>query len=203
MTQTPAGWYPSDGQERYWDGNAWTEQTRPVQGGAAAPPRGPGQSPQYYAPPPQKKSHTLRNVLLVLIVLAVLFVGGCLAIVGLAANEASDSISKDANKPGGTDNPLEITEGKAFEVDDFKYAAGWKVTGSPFGLDLKGLKVTNDRDDKDSAIVEIKFWKGSEVLASADCTTDPIAPGTTAQVTCISGDKLPKSYDKITINDTF
>ena len=23
---TPAGWYPDDsGQQRYWDGNAWTE----------------------------------------------------------------------------------------------------------------------------------------------------------------------------------
>ncbi|MEP9382156.1 DUF2510 domain-containing protein [Nocardioides cheoyonin] len=29
MTQTPAGWYPDgQGQERYWDGSAWTEQTR-------------------------------------------------------------------------------------------------------------------------------------------------------------------------------
>jgi hypothetical protein len=210
MTQTPAGWYPSDGQERYWDGSAWTEQVRPVQGaGAPSGAQPPAQQPSYGQPsygqpgPPPKKSHTLRNVLLILIALAVLFVGGCFAVVGLVANEASDSIEKDANKPGGTDNPLEITEGKAFEVDQFDYAAGWKVTGGAFGLDITNLKVTNNRDDKDSAIVEIKFWKGSEVLASADCTTSPIAPGTTARVTCISGDKLPKSYEKITINDTF
>ncbi len=43
MTQvTPPGWYPDPGQtsdgpalERWWDGKAWTDQTRPV-GSAAA-----------------------------------------------------------------------------------------------------------------------------------------------------------------------
>ncbi|MEV7995606.1 DUF2510 domain-containing protein [Streptomyces sp. NPDC086077] len=50
MTQlTPPGWYPDPGQtsdgpatERWWDGKAWTDQTRPV-GSAAAwgPPAGP------------------------------------------------------------------------------------------------------------------------------------------------------------------
>lgn len=30
-TTTPAGWYPVDGdQERYWDGGAWANETRPV-----------------------------------------------------------------------------------------------------------------------------------------------------------------------------
>jgi len=37
MTQsnTPAGWYDDGhGSERFWDGNAWTEQTRPLGGGS-------------------------------------------------------------------------------------------------------------------------------------------------------------------------
>jgi hypothetical protein len=41
MTQTPPGWYPDaqvPGQNRYWDGTAWTEQTAPATGGGAAPP---------------------------------------------------------------------------------------------------------------------------------------------------------------------
>ena len=63
--------------------------------------------------------------------------------------------------------------------------------------------MTNERDKKDSALVEIKLWKGSEVLALADCTTEPIAPNTTVTLSCLSGDKLPKKYSKITINDTF
>jgi hypothetical protein len=37
--QTPAGWYPASGVERWWDGNAWTEHTRPLPG--AVPPMAP------------------------------------------------------------------------------------------------------------------------------------------------------------------
>ena len=41
------------------------------------------------------------------------------------------------------------------------------------------------------------------MLALSDCTSEPIDPGTTVTLTCFSGDKLPKSYDRITINDSF
>ena len=67
------GWYPSDGQMRYWDGNAWTEQTRPLQADAASVPTQPYGQPQQPVQPVyvvgQKKSHTLRNVLLILVLL--------------------------------------------------------------------------------------------------------------------------------------
>lgn len=37
-SSAPAGWFPAgvEGQERYWDGTAWTDQVRPV-GGTVAP----------------------------------------------------------------------------------------------------------------------------------------------------------------------
>ncbi|MEM9894628.1 MAG: DUF2510 domain-containing protein, partial [Actinomycetota bacterium] len=44
-----AGWYPDSsnpGMERWWDGQAWSQQTRPV----GAPPPGPG--PRPHRPPP-------------------------------------------------------------------------------------------------------------------------------------------------------
>ncbi|MFJ3215954.1 DUF2510 domain-containing protein [Kitasatospora sp. NPDC086801] len=57
---TPPGWYPvpgadgTPGHERWWDGNAWTSEVRPLQGGAGpladAPTQGwqpPGQQPGY------------------------------------------------------------------------------------------------------------------------------------------------------------
>ena len=154
-------------------------------------------------PPAPKKKHTLRNVLLILVLVFVLFVGGCFALVGAGLSAADKAIKENDNRPGGADNPLTIAEGKAFEVDGFAYAAGWKIVGSPIGFDVKKLKVTNNRDDKDSAIVEIKFMRGTEVLALADCSTEPIAVGQTTSLTCISTDKLPKKYDEITINDTF
>lgn len=190
--QPPAGWYPQGSEERYWDGSQWTDQRRPIA------------TPVQYAKPP-KQGHALRNVLLIVIALGVLFIGGCMAVVGLAANEVDKEIDKatEADKdPGGPDNPLEIAEGKAFAVRGFDYSDGWSV-GKEFGLvTIDGLKVTNNRDDKDSALVEVKFWTGTEVLAVVDCTTEPIAPDTTTRLTCGSDD-WPKGYDKITINDTF
>lgn len=190
---TPPGFYPdSTGATRWWDGSAWTEHTQ-----QAAP----------VQPSPAKKKHTFRNVMLGLIAVSVLFIGGCLALVGGAVNEVGNSIedaeAKD-QEPGGPDNPLTIVEGEAFSVSGFDYAAGWKLGDDGLGsVDVTGLKVTNNRDDKDSALVEIKFMDGTEVLALTDCTTEPVAVGQTTTLSCVSADDLPKAYDRITINDSF
>jgi hypothetical protein len=71
------------------------------------------------------------------------------------------------------------------------------------GMTVAKLRVTNNREKPDAALVQVKVWQGTEVLATADCTTEQIAVGTTVTLGCISADKLPKKYDKITINDTF
>jgi hypothetical protein len=189
---TSPGFYPdSTGAMRWWDGSAWTEHTQQA-------------APVQVVP---KKSHTFRNIMLALIAVSVLFIGGCLALVGGAANEVGKSIEKEEAKdqePGGPDNPLTIVEGKAFSVSGFDYAKGWKVGDDGLGsVDIKGLKVTNNRDDKDSALVEIKFMKGKEVLALTDCTTEPVAVGQTTSLSCVSADDLPAAYDRITINDSF
>lgn len=190
---TAPGFYPdSSGAMRWWDGSAWTEHTQQS-------------APVQMAP--AKKKHTLRNVLLGVIAVGVLFIGGCLALVGGAANEVGKSIEKEQAKdsePGGPDNPLTIVEGKAFSVSGFDYAAGWKIGDDGLGsVDVSKLKVTNNRDEKDSALVEIKLMKGTEVLALTDCTTEPVAVGQTTTLSCISADDMPSSYDRITINDSF
>ncbi|WP_040883391.1 hypothetical protein [Janibacter sp. HTCC2649] len=109
----------------------------------------------------------------------------------------------DPDDVGNEANPVTIVEGKAFDIRKLAYAAGWKVTSSDFGMELKNLKVTNNRDDRDGPFVEIKFMKGSEVLASIDCTSDQILPGQTATLNCFGTEPKPKGYDRITINDTF
>lgn len=193
-SNTPAGFYPdSTGAMRWWDGSSWTEHTQqaaPVQVAERA-----------------KKGHTVRNVLLGIIAVGVLFIGGCLALVGGAANEVGKSLDKEVAKdkePGGPDNPLTIVEGQKFSVSGFDYSGGWKLGDDGLGsVEITNLKVTNNRDDKDSALVEIKFMKGSEVLAVTDCTTEPVAVGETTTLSCISADDLPKAYDRITINDSF
>jgi len=166
------------------------------------PPQG---YPQQQEPP--KKKHTLRNVLLVLLALFVLSFAGCMALIGTAVNEADKAVKASEKKdaePGGPNNPLKISEGKAFEVSGFNYQSGWSVRKDVLGdLEIVGLKVENNRDKKDSALVEIKFMKGSEVLALADCSTEPIAVGQTTKLTCVSADGEPSKYDAITINDSF
>lgn len=153
---------------------------------------------------PPKKKHTVRNVILVILALCILGFAACTAMVVGGANEVSKSIDQNSKKAGGDANPLAITAGKAFEVDGLNYAAGWKVGTDALGdVEVTGLKVTNNRDTKDSALVEIKFWKGTEVLALVDCNTEPIGVGTTVTLSCIGTDPMPKGYDKITINDTF
>ena len=199
MSETPGsgkpqpGFYPDpSGAMRWWDGNSWTEH---VQGGP--PPPG----------PPARKSHAVRNILLAILVVFVLFAGGCLALLSFTANEvneAIESVEVDDALPGGADNPLTIAEGQAFDVAGFQYASGWTVAESPLGdVTVEGLKVTNARESSDSAIVQIKFMQGNEVVALVDCTTEPIPTGQTTTLGCMSGDDVPANYDRITINDTF
>lgn len=198
-----AGWFPQpDGQERYYDGEQWTDDFRPAQQGSQPPQPAYGQAP----PPPQKKGFPWKWVVIIVAIVLLVCCGGfaaCTAGVIGTADEVSKSMDSDASKEGGPDNPMPITEGEAFEVDGFNYAAGWKVTEEFGDANITGLKVTNNRDQKDSVMVEIKFMKGSEVLALVDCTTDPIQKGNTVSVDCFSTDKLPDDYDEITINDSF
>lgn len=172
---------------------------QPGEGQSYPPPGG------YYQPgPPPKKKHTLRNVLLILVLLFVLVVGGCLALVGTAANEIDKAIKEGENEAGGRANPVKIVPGEAFEVRGFDYSRGWTIGKDMLGdVEIKKLKVTNNRDDRDSALVEIKLWRGTEVLATSDCSTEPIEVGTTVSLSCFSADKMPAKYDKITINDSF
>jgi hypothetical protein len=230
MTQTPsppAGWYPQGNQERWWDGNAWSDNFRPlgseqaqqtmfqpVQQPAYAQPQ--YTQPQYTQPQygtpqtylpqqPVKQSHTARNILIVFGVLFLVFVGGCIAVVAVVGHKVNDAINDDS--VGGPNNPLTITEGKAFEIRGFKYADGWAITPEPvsqtWGVD--NLKVTNERGKSDRLDVEIKLLNASEVMATAFCVAGDgfgkIPEHTTVTLQCTSSDPIPTTYDKITIQD--
>jgi hypothetical protein len=183
-----------------WDGRAWQPRSQ-VSGQA-----GPGYGYQQQ-PPPQKKSHTLRNVLLVLLALSILFIGGCLALVGTAVNEVDKEIKRSQAEdtlPGGPDNPLEITPGESFEVYGFKYQAGWELREDVIGdAEIVGLKFKNERDEADSLFADVRITKGNELVAEITCTSDEAEIGQIVTVTCISTDDMPADYDKITIQDTF
>jgi hypothetical protein len=238
MTQTPnppAGWYPQDNQERWWDGTGWSDNFRPLGSGQVQQPGPPGMTagyptyqqptypqptypqptygqPQYGAPQPYltqpvAKSHTARNILIVLGVLFLLFVGGCIAVVAVVGDKVNDTINDDSL--GGPNNPLEITQGQGFEVRGFDYADGWSIVGEPVSQTWRvdNLEVTNHRGKADWLLVQLKLYQGSVIVATAECFTgngiDKIPEDTTVTVDCTSSDPLPDAYDKITINDAF
>ncbi|GAB2448058.1 hypothetical protein GCM10027062_32050 [Nocardioides hungaricus] len=202
---TPAGWYPSGDGERYWDGTAWTEQTRPAQPQTGSPAQVP-QQPVYYQQPPQKKKHTLRNVLLVLVLLMVPFVGGCFAILGLAA----DSVDKAINDEAKNDKPTAVTEGKAFDHDGFAIADGWKVTPEQFGgATIKNLNVTLE-DDQDvpgggrTALLTFRLYDGKTVVTEIECSSNEMQEGESTKMDCFNTDsKKLGSYDTIKVADAF
>jgi hypothetical protein len=220
MTQTPnppAGWYPQDNQERWWDGSAWSDDVRPLgseqtqlffqatpQPAYGQPPYG---APQPYAVQPVQQSHTARNILIVFAVIFVLFVGGCFAVLAVVGHQVNQAVNDDT--PGGPNNPLTITEGKGFEVDGFEYADGWTITQEPVGQtwSIDNLEVTNHRGKPDRLDVEIKLLltTSNEVVATTFCTVGDvlakIPEDATATVVCTSSDPLPDAYDKITIQD--
>lgn len=195
------GWFPQpDGRERYYDGEQWTDHYRAPSGQGAPAPQAPG------GPPPKRKSSPWKWIIIIGVIVLMVCFGGfaaCTAGVLGTANEVNESMESAESESGGPNNPVEITEGEAFEVRGFAYSDGWKVTEELGSVSIEDLKVTNNRESRDSALVTIKFMKGSEVMASVDCTSDPIQPGQTVTLNCLSADEMPTDYDKITINDTF
>jgi hypothetical protein len=70
--QTPEGWYPVDGgNERYWSGTEWTDQTRHAGSGPAAPPPPP---PPIGQQPAKKKRRVFLWVFLAVQVLFIILI---------------------------------------------------------------------------------------------------------------------------------
>jgi hypothetical protein len=213
--QTPAGWYPANGVERWWDGNAWTDHTRPLAGAVPPPAAAPYGAPAYGAPvygatqpygvvqPVVQKSHLVRNLLIVFGVLFLLFVGGCVAVVAVVSNEVENVVNDDT--PGGPNNPLTIVPGESFEVAGFEYAEGWTIGPDAAGmLSVQGLTVRNDRGRNDQALVTISLLLDGTVRADSTCSSDGrIADGRTVTLSCVSSQTMPTEYDEVTIQDLF
>lgn len=162
-----------------------------------------------FEPPPTPSPRGSSSALVVLGVLGCLiltFCGGCIALTDVFFHAGDDFADSDERfgVPGSADNPLRITPGVAFEVSGMEYAAGWSIHADDAGdLQPRKLSVTNHRDAPVEVAVEIKLWRGSDVLAQADCSTEPIPVGDSATLDCFSADKVPKAYDFVTISDDF
>ncbi|MDH3302737.1 MAG: DUF2510 domain-containing protein [Acidimicrobiia bacterium] len=103
--RAPAGWYADTNQpgtERWWDGQAWTEHTRPA--GAPPPPLAPSERQaaigRYGAPQPAPAPAKQRagcfgiatGVMVGIIAAVVILVGGCVALVAGGLDTANDEL---------------------------------------------------------------------------------------------------------------
>lgn len=152
--------------------------------------------------PPAKKKHTVRNVILALLLVGLLVIGGCLAMLGGAANEIDKALDEEAQN----DVPTEVVEGAAFEHDGYAVAKGWKVAPEEFGgATIQGLEITLT-DDQDlggrSAMLTFRLYDGSTVVSEIECSSNEMQEGETSRVDCFSLDseKLG-AWDTIKVSD--
>ncbi|MFD7276790.1 DUF2510 domain-containing protein [Streptomyces sp. NPDC059862] len=134
MTQeTPPGWYPDPGQtsdgpatERWWDGRAWTDRTRPA-GSAAAwgPPAGPPAAdayptqpgypgyPGYPAQPPAAPRRGLRTGIAVTVAAVVLASIG-VGVYALTKDDGGGASRADSQQGPGGSGPSDGPSGGPF-----------------------------------------------------------------------------------------
>ncbi|MGX1273491.1 DUF2510 domain-containing protein [Streptomyces phaeoluteigriseus] len=199
MTQvTPPGWYPDPGQtsdapptERWWDGKAWTGQTRPAGPAAAwgAPAQAPTVGafppyPTYQAAPPAGSRRGLRTGIAVAAAVAVL---ACIG-VGVYALTKDDGGSdapgtaQRPNGPGGSDGQ-----------DPFGDPGGpgdpEGASPSPEGSQAPRIESGAVTDALNGISIPIPDgWSGQELSVGAQITSDSSykCPGDTSK-TCTKG----------------
>jgi hypothetical protein len=157
------------------------------------------QQPQPYAQPlPPKKKRKWPIVLLVLVVLFIAAVGGCMALVGGAANEVSKSLDETEAKNA----PRDVKPGAAFTIGKHQTLAGWTVKNDG-GMFAVAGKVKNTSTSTSSSFIHFKFLSASgEVLGNVQCNSGDLEPGQTQALSCLPDGKFAK-YAKVTAEATF
>ncbi|MFF3736377.1 DUF2510 domain-containing protein [Streptomyces sp. NPDC002566] len=207
MTQvTPPGWYPDPGQtsdgpatERWWDGGAWTDRTRPA-GSAAAwgpPAQGPAAGPypahsaypypQYPAAPPGKGGRRgLRTGIAVAAAVAVLTSIG-IGVYALTKNDGGSGDPGTAQGPGGRGGPDGQDGGGGGPFGDSEGSDG--SPGSPRGSAPPEIKSGAVTDPLNGISIPIPAgWTGQQMTGGAQVTSDSAykCPGDTTK-TCTKG----------------
>lgn len=179
---------------------------QPYPGGPQEP-----QGPQYYAPPPKKKTHKFRNFIvfpfLAFIVLIIVIVAASSGGGSDTPNAKDDATTTKA--PADRGQPRAVAVGKQFTIGKHRLDDGWKMEYQQYlGTKVTGT-VTNVSKSASTAIFHIKFLKGNAVVGNMQCTSNDLEPNQSEAVECIntvSGDTnlLKKgTYDKVTAEATF
>src|SRR4051812_12828079 len=202
---TPAGWYPDPstaGQQRYWDGQAWTEHRAPATRQAAPVQQ---YQPQYagYTPAPNKSGRALMWVAIAVGVLLLIFVIAAVAGGGNSANTTSDTTTRGtaATHHHGNKGSHKAAPQPATQPDNTTKGApgpltwgNWQVVGpltpkadmiSDYSLKFR---VKNTGEAQDEGWFTVTMLKGPRILGTMDCTTSSVGPGQAATADCTSMD---------------
>ncbi|MEV5872699.1 DUF2510 domain-containing protein [Streptomyces sp. NPDC052101] len=197
MTQvTPPGWYPDPGQtndgpptERWWDGKAWTDQTRPA-GTAAAwgPPTQPAY-PGYPAPPQTGTRRGLRNGVAVTVAAAVLACIG-IGVYALAKDDGSGSDDRAGSRQGAAGGPDGGSGGSGDSGGSDGSGGSRGASPSPGQSAVPKVKGGGTVPDPVNGISlpVPKGWTGQTISVGAQMTSDDSykCPGNSTQ-TCTAG----------------
>ena len=157
--------------------------------------------------PPPKQSHTLRNVLLILLGVLLLFFVGCSVLVGTVINKADKAVKTEVSRHA----PTTVEPGQEFTHDGFRVTGGWKLDKVPgAGLaTISDLQVTNEANgafaDQDgrSAVLTFRLYFENTVVAEVNCNGRQIQEGESSAMQCFSSDRLPPNYNRIKVTDIF
>lgn len=179
----------------------------PYQGQPYGQPYGQQPFPQ---PPPSSGGAGKAIAIIVgaIIVVALLFCGGIVALIFWIADNVEDSVNEwDADRVGGRDNPITVEVGEEFEIDGVEYAEGWILqppTDEYSGHTITGLKATNDREDGSSEYVSLSFTfvAADDVeVGEISCNSDgSISNGNSETLDCRGYDQITETYDHIEVS---
>ncbi len=165
------------------------------------------QPPNPYGPQQTGKSHTTRNVLLIVGVLVVLFCGGVVGLGIWAFNTASDGIDSafDTEYEGSEDDPVEVDEGDSFSIRGFDYGDGWSVNTDTTTqtVTIDDLVVTNNRDDEESysLFLTVSFYSDGQGVGELTCSSPTtVRYEKKAEMSC-TGYDVPSDFDSLEIFD--
>ncbi|MER5495118.1 DUF2510 domain-containing protein [Streptomyces sp. NPDC002490] len=180
MTQmTPPGWYPDPGQrsdapttERWWDGTAWTEQTRVLgAAGAWGPPTAPAWPP---AAPPSARRRAVRATIGGVVALAVLggLVGGVYALTRNDGDGGDDDRSRASSPaPQGAPTPEPGPETESPDAPSGPRGPGVPSPGGPAQPPAEEGYVTDGASGISLPVPE--GWSGESAPIGAQLSTGP------------------------------
>lgn len=168
-------------------------------------------------PPPAKGGgKTWLWILLGVLLLLLLCCGGTFAacsagIVGASSAASSglesysSSSSVSANKPGGVNNPLTVSEGDSFTIGDLSFASGWQLKDEEYlGKGIPSMTVTNNGSSSESVYIDVMFYEGSTKLSDEiSCSASVLAPGESGQLNCAGHLSEGQTYDTIKVAEAY